>query len=385
MLDLLRRIVRADGKAEAPPREVLRHSERRQHVRRLQRAARAGAAAGGGDAGEVERDEDRLAFDVLEAGGEVVRCSLRAVLRPCYVHMRDALRDAPEQTIAQLAGVGVAGVELFVRKLQRLRHADDPGDVLGTGASVLLLAAAELLPLDGGALADIERTGALWTVELVRADAEHVDADTVRVDVEHASGLDGVRVEDGARVLGLDHPRGLLDRLDGADLVVDVHDADERGVIGDRVFEVLQVNEALTVDAEIRDAEALLFEALGLVEDGVVLDGGRDDVLAVALPAGGVRRAAQGEIVALAAAGREDELLGLAAKDLGHRAACAFEAPSRLLGLAVEARWVAPMVAEVGEHRLQDALVERGGGGVVEVDAVGHGSIVAGGEPSPRP
>src|SRR5439155_20782833 len=104
-------------------------------------------------------------------------------------------------------------------------------------------------------------------------------------------------------------------------------------VIGDRVFEVLQVNEALTVDAEIRDAEALLFEALGLVEDGVVLDGGRDDVLAVALPAGGVRRAAAGEIVALAAAGPGDALRGLAAKDLGHRAACGFEAPSRLLGL----------------------------------------------------
>jgi len=42
------------------------------------------------------------------------------------------------------------------------------------------------------------------------------------------------------------------------------------------------------------------------VEDRVVLDGSRDDLLAVALPAGSVSRTAQGKIIALAAAGRED-------------------------------------------------------------------------------
>ena len=48
--------------------------------------------------------------------------------------------------------------------------------------------------------------------------------------VEDAGGLDGVGVEDGAGVLRLDDARGLGDRLDGADLVVDVHDADEDGL-----------------------------------------------------------------------------------------------------------------------------------------------------------
>ena len=166
-------------------------------------------------------------------------------------------------------------------------------------------------------------------------------------------------MEDGTWVLRLDHARGFGDRLDGADLVVGVHDADERGVVGDGVLEVLEVDEALAVDGEVGDAEAFLLEALGLVEDGVVLDGGRDDVLAAALAAGGVGGAAEGEVVALAAAGGEDELLRLAAEELGHRAAGALEAAAGLLGLGVEAGGVAPVLAEVGEHGVEDALVER--------------------------
>ena len=60
------------------------------------------------------------------------------------------------------------------------------------------------------------------------------------------------------------------------------------GVVGDGVLELLEVDEAFAVDAEVGDAEAFLLEPLGGVEDGVVLDGGGDDVLAAAL----ARRAA---------------------------------------------------------------------------------------------
>src|SRR3989304_5162814 len=60
------------------------------------------------------------------------------------------------------------------------------------------------------------------------------------------------------------------------------------------------------------------------------------------------------------------------------RAGGGFEASPRLLRLAVEARRIAPVVAQGGGHPLQDALVGRRRGGVVEVDAVGHcGSILA--------
>ncbi len=95
-------------------------------------------------------------------------------------------------------------------------------------------------------------------------------------------------MEDGARVLRLHDARGILDRLDGADFVVDVHDADERGGVCDSVLEVLEVDEPLAVHAEVCDAEAFFLQPLGRMQDGVVLDGGRDYVIAAALAAGGV-------------------------------------------------------------------------------------------------
>src|SRR3990172_6106757 len=67
VVDLLRRVVLADGQPQAAPGEVFGDAERGEDVGGLQRPAGAGAAAGGGDAGEVEGDEDRFAFDVLEA------------------------------------------------------------------------------------------------------------------------------------------------------------------------------------------------------------------------------------------------------------------------------------------------------------------------------
>ena len=127
---------------------------------------------------------------------------------------------------------------------------------------------------------------------------EQVDAERIDVEVEQAGGLHGVRVEDGVRVLRLDDARGLGDRLDRADLVVHVHDADEGGLVRDRRLQLREVDEALAVDAEVGDAEALLLEPLGRVEDGVVLDGGRDDVVAAAGAAGGPGGAAQRQVVA---------------------------------------------------------------------------------------
>ena len=72
MLDLFRSVVLPHGEPKASAREILGDAEGCEDVRWLERAARAGAAAGCGDAGEVERDENRLALDVLEAGGEIV-------------------------------------------------------------------------------------------------------------------------------------------------------------------------------------------------------------------------------------------------------------------------------------------------------------------------
>jgi hypothetical protein len=52
----------------------------------------------------------------------------------------------------------------------------------------------------------------------------------------------------------------LSQRLQHANLVVGGHDRNEKCAVGDRAAKLVEINEALRVDAERRDAAAFLFE-----------------------------------------------------------------------------------------------------------------------------
>ena len=205
---------------------------------------------------------------------------------------------------------------------------------------------------------------------------EHVDVVGDDVDGDLADGLDGVGVEDDA--LFVAERADFLDRLDDADFVVGVHDRDEDGLVVHGALEVFDVDEAVALHGEIGDAEALLFELLAGVEDGLVLgDFGDDVVAALAVHLGD---ALDGEVVGLGGAGGEDDFLGGAADERGDLLACLVDG---LLGFPAEAviarSGVAEDAGEVGHHGFEHARVERGGGVVVHVDgqldAFGQGLV----------
>ena len=105
-------------------------------------------------------------------------------------------------------------------------------------------------------------------------DGQQVDAEFVHTRGDLADGLRGVGVE-GDAVLACD-VGDLGDRLDGADLVVGVHDGDEDGAGLDRAGDVVGVDQAVAVDRQ--DGQPVpepLDEVLAGVEDGRVLDGSR--------------------------------------------------------------------------------------------------------------
>src|SRR5262245_59946883 len=75
--------------------------------------------------------------------------------------------------------------------------------------------------------------------------------------------------------------------LNDADLVVGGHDRDQNGVVGNRVFQVVQIHEPLVVDRQKRDSESILFQVLAGIEDRLVFGDGRDDVVALLAVHGG--------------------------------------------------------------------------------------------------
>ena len=92
--------------------------------------------------------------------------------------------------------------------------------------------------------------------------------------------LDRVGVEVGIRAELVGKLCHLRDGHDGAYLVVDHHNGHQDGIGPQGGFQGIQGNGAGFVRLEIGDLEALGFQRFGAVQNGVVLDGGGDDVLA---------------------------------------------------------------------------------------------------------
>ena len=128
---------------------------------------------------------------------------------------------------------------------------------------------------------------------------------------ELAGGLDCVGVEECSG--GVGDGGECLDGLDDAGLVVGEHDADEACGGANGVEEGVGLDHAMGVGSDEGDVDVAVFEGLGGVEDGVVFDVGGDDV--DALLGGKEFRgdgAEESEVIALGAAGGEDDFGGSA-------------------------------------------------------------------------
>ena len=202
-------------------------------------------------------------------------------------------------------------------QLEGLGHADDARHVGGAGPAAFLLAAPVEQRADTGALAQVHEPDALGAVELVGAHGEHVDSQFVHVERQLACRLHGIDVEEHAGFAG--DLAYLGDGLDGAHLVVGVHDRHQDGVGPDRLAHVFGIDEPAAVHWDTRDLVAALLQVLHAFEHSVVLDGGGDEMAPLLLLR--VGGAQDGPVVGLGAAAREVDLLGLGADGLGDRLA----------------------------------------------------------------
>lgn len=108
------------------------------------------------------------------------------------------------------------------------------------------------------------------------------------------------------------------------------------------------------------------------LEDGLVFDRRGHHTP----PAGGTQYAPPAkdrEVVGLRSTRREAEFVGRCAEACGDTLTGFVEGGARLAAPAVRARRIAETRIVVGQHRGQHLRTDRRGGGVVEIDRVGHG------------
>ena len=287
--------------------------------------------------------------------------------------------DLLDDAVAKGAAVIAHRVALRVGQFQGYGQPHDAGDVLRAGTPLPLLAAAGDERQEGDATPDEQHADAFGSVEFMPGQAHHIDAQATNVEVKKTGGLYrvGVHHDGSVEILRLlpDGGRDFRDGIDGADLVVGVHHRYHGGAVGDGVVHPVRLDHTVVIDREIGDLPATVFELLAGVEDGMVLGGGGDDVPTRFFQ--GICRAANGRVVGLGPAAGENHLAVTAVEDASDALTGRVQGVTGFLPDGVDAGSVAVQPSEIGQHRLQDALVHGRGAGVVKVDVVlgGHGWV----------
>ena len=169
-----------------------------------------------------------------------------------------------------------------------------------------------------------------------------------------------------------------LNGLDGADLVVGHHDADEGGIGADGSLHVLRADIALRGGLDIGDFKAQALQRSHAVHDGVVLKRTGDEVLLV-LACLGKGSALDRPVVSLRAAAGEEDLRRGSMDGLGHLRAAGVHELLGLVANAVVAAGVAAGTAQGLDHDSQHLGCAGSRGGIVEIDDLFRRLHAAGG------
>ena len=272
-------------------------------------------------------------------------------------------------TVDELAGQTAHILHLLLQMLTlqagSFAQAHDAGDVLGAAAATLFLTAAGDDGSQHHTLADVDGAHALGGVDLVAGQAQQVDVHGLDIHGHVTKGLYRVGVEQHA--LAAAQRADVGDVVDGTNLVVGKHNAHQGGIFGDGGLQIAEAYLTGAVDGQVGDLEALFLQCLCGAQDGRMLDGRGDHVL-FALGLGGLQGAAQGHIVAFAAAAGEEYLTGVAVQRQGDFLAGVFQRHVAALAQLVQRTCVAVLGGQEGQHFIQNAAVNGGGCRIVRIN-----------------
>src|SRR6266849_3663012 len=110
----------------------------------------------------------------------------------------------------------------------------------------------------------------LGRVELVSGDRKQIDAEPVHVGCNLADRLGGVGMKEDTMFAG--DVRALLDRLDGAHLIVGVHDADEDRARRDGSAQVIGIDAPASIHGQVSYPRTPAFKKPPRLNDCRVFD-----------------------------------------------------------------------------------------------------------------
>ena len=278
------------------------HPHRADHMRRLQRARRAGRTGRGADPQIAHVVDDRLALDVLKAHVAGVGQPMGGIA--VHAHVRAGRQQPLFQLVAQRPHLGRLARHIRRRQFARLGQPDDIGHILRPAPAAALLMPAEHEGLQARPAPQVEDPDSLRSVEFVAGHREHVHRNLAHVHGDLPRHLDGIGMDHRARLFR--QRRDLRDREDDAGLVVRPHDAHQFGTVPlQRLPEGVHIQIPAAVHRQFDLPATHILEAAARSQDGGVLHPGGDDPR---LGPQHLRAPVDGHVVALGRAAGEDDL-----------------------------------------------------------------------------
>ena len=160
----------------------------------------------------------------------------------------------------------------------------------------------------------IQRAHALRSIHFVRADRHQVNVVIDHVHRNFACRLRAVGVQQHPAFPG--DPADFANRLQHADFVVGMHDANQDRLVRDRRFQLVQIYQAVLLHRQVSDPRTMLLQPLAGVENRLVLGSSGNDVIAfLGIHLG---HALERQVVRLRRATGEDDLFRSRADQVGN-------------------------------------------------------------------
>src|SRR5204863_2623295 len=248
--------VAAEAEAQAGAGFLRGQADGGKHMRRLDGAGGASGASGTRETLQVESNEEGFAFDTGENKiGRVGRARRSASV---YARMRNELEQALLQLVAERGDATGIFRERLARHFRGLGESHDAGDIFRAGAETALVMAAIEKLAQTRSTADIERADSLGRIQFVAGNRKQIHLERVDVDGNFSGGLHGVGME--VDVGFFSDAADFFERLDGAKLVIGVHDGDENCFRTNAAAQLAEVNQLFAIRRQWGKARVSLFE-----------------------------------------------------------------------------------------------------------------------------
>ena len=321
----------------------------------------------------LDRHDQGLTLDIVETDVQVMRHTLVEVT--VEVDLLD-LRQASPKAVPQHADAFVFRTHFKLGQSERFAHANNLVRRQGSRAKATLMASTMHLGLntDTRLAADIKRTNTLGAVSLVGTERHQVHLELLQVDLDLASCLSGIHVENDV-TLATNLANG-LDILNDTDFIVDEHHGNQHRVRTQRSLEDLQVNQTVFLNIQVCHIKPVTLHFTTGIQHGLVLCLDGDDVLAaLGIKAGS---SLDGQVVGFGCARRPDDFAGVGVDKRRHVLArllnCLLGLPTQ--SVAARSR-IAEMLVEPRNHLVHYSRIHRRGRRVVEINGTrGHEKLL---------